>query len=328
MLDHSLGGSEKAVIFLADEFAARGYTVYVTGDILDEKTETGVIYVHMDRLSALDIPFHTVILSRYLFFLERYPRVSYHRLYIWAHDVYLLHYGTAFPNAEGIIARWHNMIDGCICLTEWHRQTYEEKYPQLRGKIRVINNGIHPDRICLTPLSPKQKNKFIYTSCAERGLKILLDLWPNILCSLHDAELVISSYNTFPKNKDEEEMARIIAAYPGSIKHLGKLAPPELYAQMRSAEYWLYPCIFPETSCITAMEMLSAEVICLYYPIAGLTHTMAECGVQIEKGNELATLLSLSEERKAEMRSQGLQYVLDKCTWSKRADEWVTQILS
>jgi hypothetical protein len=76
------------------------------------------------------------------------------------------------------------------------------------------------------------------------------------------------------------------------------------------------------------MEMLAAEVICLYYPIAGLTHTMAECGVQIEKGNELATLLSLSEERKTEMRSQGLQYVLDKCTWSKRADGWVTQVFA
>ena len=331
MLEHSLGGSEKAVIFIADELAARGYTVYVTGDILDEKTETGVTYIHMDRFSAFDIPFHTVIVSRYLLFLERFPRVSYHRLCIWAHDVCLFHYGTAFSNAEDIIARWHNVIDGCVCLTDWHRQSFESKYPQLLGKIRVINNGIQPDQIRVSTatslvLNQKRKNKFIYTSATERGLKILLDLWPQILCALHDAELVISSYNTFPRDKEEEEMARIIATYPGSIKHLGKLAPPELYAQMRSAEYWLYPCIFPETSCITAMEMLAAEVICLYYPIAGLTHTMAECGVQIEKGNELATLLSLSEERKAEMRSQGLQYVLDNCTWSKRADMWVTQV--
>jgi predicted DsbA family dithiol-disulfide isomerase len=53
-------------------------------------------------------------------------------------------------------------------------------------------------------------------------------------------------------------------------------------------------------------------------------HVNKEFG--IEKGNELATLLSLSEERKAEMRSQGLQYVLDNCTWSKRADMWVTQV--
>ena len=36
----------------------------------------------------------------------------------------------------------------------------------------------------------------------------------------------------------------------------------ELYDLMAKTDYWLYTNTFPETSCITAMEMLMNEVIC------------------------------------------------------------------
>ena len=253
--------------------------------------------------------------------------IQYHKLYIWAHDTYLLPYGTNFDKAPDIIARRHHLVDGCVCLTEWHKQLYQESYPELLGKIRVINNGIIPEHIRAGQQSiQKRRNSFIYTSCADRGLNILLELWPSILLEFPDATLTISSYNTFPKTENDKILAEIIAQFP-SIRHLGRLAPNNLYSELRSAEFWLYTCTFKETSCITAMEMLAAEVVCLYYPLAGLPYTMGECGVQVERGNELATLRSLTEERKAEMRVQGLKYVLDKCLWGNRADEWVSKIL-
>ena len=48
---------------------------------------------------------------------------------------------------------------------------------------------------------------------------------------------------------------------------------------MGSAEYWLFPSNWEETSCITALEMLYSEVICIYYPIAGLVNTMENYGI-------------------------------------------------
>jgi hypothetical protein len=51
---------------------------------------------------------------------------------------------------------------------------------------------------------------------------------------------------------------------------------------MSSAEYWLYPTNFSETSCITAMEMLMSEVICIYYPIAGLNNTLGQYGIAVK----------------------------------------------
>ena len=52
---------------------------------------------------------------------------------------------------------------------------------------------------------------------------------------------------------------------------------------MHTSEYWLYPCCFDETSCITAMEMLMSEVICLYYPIAGLPYTIDTYGIKVDE---------------------------------------------
>ena len=93
---------------------------------------------------------------------------------------------------------------------------------------------------------------------------------------------------------------------------------------MGAAEYWLYPTDWPETSCITAMEMLMSGVICLYYPVAGLTDTMGGCGIQIAPGSELETLCRITsdETQQAKQREQGRAYA-EGCTWPHRAQQWV-----
>jgi glycosyltransferase involved in cell wall biosynthesis len=320
-----VGGSENAVIYISDALARKGYNVYVCGNVLDEITPSGVKYVHMDRLST-DIPYHTVILSRYLFFLEKYPTVSFGKLVVWAHDKNLLQWGTQFDKSEDIIDIWDKYIDKCVCLSEWQREKYISTYPQLTNRIHIINNGIPLEQVRGENMLVKQTHKFIYTSCSERGLDILLGLWPQILREWPDAELVISSYDTFPKSPEDEEMLKIIKKYPDSSHHLGKLSSTDLYEHIRSAEYWLYPCTFYETSCITAMEMLAGEVICLYYPLGGLTTTMGGCGIQISRGNELQTLFSLTEDQKINIRKRGAEYI-STCTWERRVNDWIVDII-
>ena len=92
---------------------------------------------------------------------------------------------------------------------------------------------------------------------------------------------MISSYCLFPNNEYDKNLQSIINQHI-SITHLGKLSKSQLYELMSTSEYWLYPSNWTETSCITAMEMLMSEVICLYYPLAGLTDTMDNHGLQIK----------------------------------------------
>ena len=331
----ALGGSEKAVAHLSKELgqlfkAENGYTVYVAGHVrAEELAECNVKYVGLKDLPDLlsKTEFHTVICSRYISFLEIYGNAcSFYQFYIWAHDTRLLPYGCDLSDAA-IIEKWADCIDGCVCQTPWHAGQYAAFYPALASKLCIINNGI--DLTLFPAPQAKQPGKFMYTSRTERGLARILELWPEVVAAVPGATLAVSTYEVFPCNDEERHIQARIAQLNESlnpenrIQHLGKLNPAQLYAEMSTAEYWLYPTNWPETSCITAMEMLMSGVLCLYYPVAGLTDTMNGCGIQVAPGTEVETLRKLAhnDQGKEALRQQGRAYA-ERCGWSTRAQQW------
>ena len=319
-IHNALGGSETALANLANSFPS-DFKIYIGGFVAEE-TIANITYVSLDNLKILvkTIPFHTVIVSRYVAFYEMFSETSFYQSFIWGHDCALYSYGCN-QDVNYILNKWNSKINGCICQTEWHKNLFANQYPQLKNKIFTINNGILVEKFIYNPI--KITNRFIYTSCAERGLDRLLVLWPQIIEKLPGAELFIASYNHFPHNDFEIRLNNIIKTY-NSIKHVGTLNRDELYELMSSAEFWLYPTNFNETSCITSMEMLMSEVICLYYPVAGLINTLGEYGIKIQSDNEINTILSLSTKQKNDIRKKGKEYALT-CSWNNRAQEWIKQ---
>ena len=324
MAHNALGGSEKAVNYLSQCFP-KDYNIYISGHVKNE-TVNNVKYIHLNQLETLinTIPFHTVIVSRYISFYEMFKTCSYYKSYIWAHDTILIPYGCQMNEIQ-ILKKWNKYINGCICLTEWHRDLFGERYPGLKNKITLINNGLDLKSFPTVDSNNilknnKIKNKFIYSSRPDRGLNILLNLWPQIIEKIPNATLVVSCYGTFPSNAEEEKSKKIIDSND-SIKFLGKLNVEQLYNEMSTAEFWLYPTHWPETSCITALEMLMSEVICLYYPLAGLINTMDKYGIQIKPGSEIDAIVSLTIDNKNEIRQNGREYA-SSCSWSKRYELW------
>ena len=355
MKHRALGGSEKAVAYLSKELGlllgsekGDSYTIYVAGNVqAEELPEYNLKYVGLADLPELlsKTEFHTVICSRYISFLEIYgPACSFYQFYIWAHDTRLLAYGCDLRDIT-IIEKWSDHINGCVCQTKWHADHYANIYPILKSKISIINNGIDLElfpqpqpqiqsQLQENSCKPKQPSKFIYTSRTERGLARILEMWPQIVAALPDATLAISTYEVFPCNDDErriqagieslnQEFPLVVDNAKLRIQHLGQLNTAQLYSEMSTAEYWLYPTDWPETSCITAMEMLMSEVICLYYPGAGLTNTMGECGIQISPGTEIQSLTHIAHDEGAKeaLRKQGRAYA-ESCAWVNRAISW------
>lgn len=318
-LTNALGGSETAVAYLT-KYLPKDYEIYVGGEVEDEVVDN-VHYVHQFKLPELfkNNSFHTVVISRYVGFFEMFPFYSSFQTFIWAHDTCFNAYGSQNMNDLTILKKWESRITGAVCLTQWHKEHMSNLYPILKDKIHIINNGVKVEMFKY-PLT-KTRNLFIYTSCAERGLDRLLELWPSILEKFPDAQLKISSYNDFPKNEGEIRMLETIQTFQNSVQHLGKLGPEQLYELMSTAEYWLYPTSWPETSCITALEMLKSEVICIYYPCAGLVNTMDSYGIAINRGEEISTIESLTEEKKQEMRLRGREYA-ETCSWENRGKTW------
>jgi len=310
--ENAIGGSERAVLSLITYF--KNYDITICGDVIEE-TIDNIRFVNRFNI-VKSSHFKIIIISRYVSFFTLFPQISSDYLILMAHDTYFLNNLTGCTkNSKEIIKENESKIDKVVCLTEWHADKYIELYPSLSSKITTINNGIN---ISLNKIS-KIPNSFIYTSGSIRGLQRLLELWPEISSKLKNATLNLASYEDFPKDDFDNSLNEIIKKHY-TIKHFGKLNQSELHILMESSEYWLYPCCFEETSCITALEMLKSEVICLYYPIAGLTETMGGCGVQIKYGNEIETLLNL--KNKEELKIKGKEYI-QRCTWECRAREWI-----
>ena len=320
--NNSIGGSEKAVAYLSRYFS-KDYEIIISGDVIDEHKDN-VRWINRFKLQYVldNEEFHTIIISRYVSFLLLYPNFKCFQLYLMAHDVcFINNINNSKIQTDTIIQDWSNEIDKVIVLTNWHKSNILSIYPILKDKIYIINNGILPNKF---PSVKKIKNKFVWTSVSNRGLKTLLNLWSDILIKIPDATLDISSYKNFPDDKDDNYMLEIINKYK-SITHHGKLDTNKLYKLLSYSEYWLYTTNFNETSCITGMEMLMSEVVCLYYPIAGLTDTIGEYGIQVQRGNEIDTIINLSEERKNELRYNGKKYAIN-CSWEKRAESWINLI--
>ncbi len=321
MLNNALGGSEKAVAYISNCFP-KDFNIFISGHVKNE-TIDNIQYIHLDQLTNLieRTPFHTLIVSRYIGFYEMFQTCSFFQSFIWAHDILLLPYGCNL-NENQILKKWNNYINGCICLTEWHKALFLDKYPELNNKITLINNGLDLESFSNIDTNNKIKNKFIYSSRPDRGLNVLLKLWPQIIEKIPDATLVISTYGSFPSNPEELLMKTVIDSTP-SIHYLGKLNVEQLYNEMSTSEFWLYPTHWPETSCITALEMLMSEVICLYYPVAGLPFTMDKYGIQIKPGSEIEAIVSLTVAKKRCLRKNGREYA-ETCSWENRFTNWLS----
>jgi len=314
----SIGGAERAVAYLT-RYLPKDYEIFISGDVADEVVDN-ITYIHRNKLQQLldTVEFHTIIVSRYVSFFLMYPRFTCYKLFISAHDSTGFINGVSEKSVSSIIDNNNNLVDGVICLTNWHKSNILEKHPILSNKIHIINNGILPELFDTTLV--KIKNKFVWTSCSYRGLILLAKLWPLLLEKIPDATLDISSYNAFPSHACDQEILEIINKHD-SITHRGRLNTEQLYDLISNAEYWLYTNTFPETSCITGMEMLMSRVICLYYPLAGLVDTVGDYGIKVSPGTEIDTILSLTEETKDEMRQKGMEYA-KTCSWKNRATEW------
>jgi len=318
----ALGGSERAVINVA-KYLQKDYDIYIGGDV-EEEIYKNIRFIKEENLSKLlkENYFKTIIISRFINFFELYPFFKTKNVFIWGHDTNLL---TRSPNPQkafNILNKWNSKINNYICLTEWQKQRYENIYPMIKNKIELINNGINLE---LFPKNiNKKKNRFVFTSGPARGLGRVLELWPEICNKLEDAELKFATYTNFPCTEEDNKMQEIISKY-NNIQFMGRLNPNELYELQASSEYWLYPTNFDETSCITALEMLYNEVICVYYPRAGLTDTVGEYGIKVSNENEIASIINLTEEDKIKLRASGKKYA-EECSWENRANIWLNLI--
>ncbi len=289
----ALGGSESALICMARALGSEAQKVTVFC-VLDgpsgqrDPVQPSVQYFHVNEFDArmLIMNFDAMIVSRHVGYALKPIKAG--TIWYWAHDI----------APQGGFADSAFLVDRMLFLSRYHRGLYEATLHEgFHPLMRVTRNGIEADRIgrALQARAPRslddegvktintRARRFCYTSRPERGAMFLLgSIWPRIRQQIPDAELHLAWYEVTNMaigdavQKDIDFVTHLVqeSAHLGVTYH-GALAKDDLYTLMGGCNALLYPCTFPESSCITAIEAMALGT----YPVTTNAYALPEtCG--------------------------------------------------
>lgn len=287
-----IGGSETACVEMARHLARMGHAVTVYSDCADgEGVYDGVEYRRHQRWGGATCD---------VFIASRNPtavdQVVAKVKLLWAHDV---HCGQPGPDMH----RWLLKFDRVLSLTKWHKAYMRMVYPHVHeDQFVVTRNGIDPARfageteiafageaeaaypdIAVVERFPVKANRMVYSSSANRGLDVMLDMMPAIRAEVPDAELhVFYGFESWEATAritgNAAELAQIEAfkkrlqTTPGVAWH-GRVDQGTLAREMMAAKLWTYPTAFSETYCISALEAQAAGCVPVTTSYAGVAET-------------------------------------------------------
>jgi predicted O-methyltransferase YrrM/tetratricopeptide (TPR) repeat protein len=332
ILTKGMGGSETYIIEIARWIQATNkFNCIVFCKCSSEEEFEGVEYKHIDKYydfitrNMIDI----CIVSRFSEYIPTSLHNNIENVYLVLHDL----------TPTGIIIPVHSKLKKILCLTDWHVEYFTKIFSQFKNRTESFYYGI--DTTLFKPAN-KVKNSFIYSSFPNRGLLPLLQMWPEIKRVIPDATLdVFSDINGKWVNevaKDQiDEIKKLIKNGLKGVTINGWVSKKELAAAWSRAEFWLYPCIFKETFCLTALEAAASKTLAISTPLAALNETVGNRGILIEGDpltkewqdkalNELVSIVNDSDKKNAliERNYEWSQTM----SWKSRGEEFIKRYIT
>lgn len=191
---------------------------------------------------------------------------------LWIHDLPLDGEVKKLEDPE-----WRKQFDAIVFVSNWQQQMFNIEYDMNYNESTVIKNAIEPIQVYQKP-DPKEQINLIYHTTPHRGLQILVPVFDK-LCEMHD-NIHLDVYSSFSlygweqRDQQYEEIFQACREHP-KITYHGAVSNEEVREALTRSHIFAYPSIWAETSCLAAIEAMSAKnfVVCPNY--AGLFET---CG--------------------------------------------------
>ena len=256
----ALGGSETALIQAAQSLAGAGHQVTIAAPCPRPEISGGIEYKDISaELAALSEasgrPYDALVVSRTCRLIDRLKPLRGPETItaLWLHDI--------LDDPSALAPRLVD-LDLIFCLSRFHLEDTARRLPGARDKLALTRNGLDLDliRSVRTEERPRHRNRMVYASRPERGLRGLLEkVWPGLRAMIPDLELAICGYQVDRSNLDpilvEEYLdLEALANSLAGVHMLGGLAKEEYYRLLASSGLLLYPCTFAEISCLTVLE--------------------------------------------------------------------------
>ncbi|MCP3683783.1 MAG: methyltransferase [bacterium] len=318
--EKAMGGSETAVICVAHELHKLGHQVTVYNNCKQEGYYDGVEYINIDGWGDfVDCGYADIaIVSR---FVQMFGEKLNTKLNIlWNHDI------LPEEMKNTIFSLTWN-IDYMYCLSEYHKEQYLEKLPELNPMIKLNTNGIDFD---LIPERTEKKHKIMFTSRPERGLYTALNVYEKVADK--ELELVICNYNSIMT----DEVKQIEKMCAEKIQELvndgynigiGQFTKEDLYKHISESKAVIYTSEFPEISCISAIEAQACGTAYICTHDFALKETVGYDGIKLNKDYEKNFIKRLkevlgSESIREDIENIGIKHA-EKYTWSNVAKKFI-----
>lgn len=273
-----MGGTETAVIRLAESLNTLGHQVFVVTDI-ENPPLTEPLYVPHRLLHEIGEVDALIAVRGWQPVI--YQQIKAGKRFFWTGDApdQLISFGIGD-------LRVRDRIDGLLCVSDWQKREFCTSAGFPPDRAWTIKNGVFLPNFAET--LERQRKRLIYSSTPFRGLALVPALFSELLKRHPDAELhVFSGYEVYGDGRgrgpQDQEFARIqtqLTKIPQIFQH-GNVQQSELAHEFLQSSVLFYPNTFPETSCITAMEAMAGGCVVLSSATGALPETVGDTGILI-----------------------------------------------
>jgi len=251
---------------------------------------------------------------------------------LWLHNKPCQEEASLLERAEN-----RALFAGIVCVSHYQALLYRMIPGVPYADMTVIQNAIEP----FGAYQPRRSERIrlIYHTTPDRGLDILVPVF-EYLATLHpDIELdVFSSFSIYDwteRDVSYQPLFERCRAHP-RIRYHGAQPNATVRAALRACDIFAYPCTEPETSCIAAIEAMSAGCLTVCAAHGGLPETCANFATlypftedkQMHTNRFAAALdhairdIRLRRAEDEAMRAQQAEYFTQFYSWDRRIGEW------
>lgn len=172
-----------------------------------------------------------------------------------------------------------NMFEGIVFVSAWQQTVFFMNLGVQYSESIIIRNAI-------TPIAPSKPDdgviRLIYHPTPHRGLEILVQGFEELCCRYDNLHLdVFSNFDIYARPELNNSYNHIYERCMANerITYHGTQSNETVRQFLAEADIFSYPCIWRETSCLSAIEAMSAECLIVAPDYAALSETVGQFGI-------------------------------------------------
>ncbi len=251
-------------------------------------------------------------------------------------NVLWMHHFVNQKEAENLGSKdFLDKLDWIVFNSHWNFEKYIYQFKIPENKSIVIKNAIEKIEF---KEKPKDKINLIYHTTPWRGLKHLIKIFKNI--ELKNVELNVCSSTIIYGKKFDSVLGKTYedifneCKNTKNINYLGFLENKKVVDLLKKMHIFTYPSVWPETSCIAAIEAMAAGCETVTTNLGALYETCSPFGTfvnfdrnfdNLEKRYSKVLINTIenywSEENQKKLKLQR-ETINATYSWEKRSMEW------